>query len=120
MDNRIKLAEVIQENGEGEMLNSTFFTWKGTTFDINADVVNNGSCQLPHGRDLIPVDFDGDGITDFLVAPLPKTDNVWLLCKGSDFCNPQPLTLNPRITNTAALRDFFNYYNQQYNSPGDR
>jgi len=79
IDGTSKLVEVIQENGKGEQLNSTFFTWKVPVADLN--VATGSSAIYPQNSNLIPVDFDGDGITDILQAP--QNGNNWVFYKSS-------------------------------------
>ena len=74
-----KLTEVKQENGKGERLNSTFFTWKGPT--VNMDANGTAELQFTANNEYIPVDLDGDGITDIL--KVPKNDNQWTLYRGT-------------------------------------
>ncbi len=101
-----KLVEIKHENGIGEQLNSTFFTWKGPT--VNLDATQTYPCGFETGSEYIPVDFDGDGITDLL--KVPKNDNKWVLYRGSSgspqFCTiatTYNMTLLPHFDNESPL-----------------
>ena len=60
-----RLVEIVPENGQGEKLNSTLFTWTRTTTNLSGNTTPV-SCSFNAKNIYVTGDFNGDGITDIL------------------------------------------------------
>ena len=79
-----KLAEIVPENGQGERLNSTRFTWTKPVVDMNPTSIQ--VCSFNANNTYVTGDFNGDGITDILEINQEGTTVTLRMSNASGAC----------------------------------